>query len=95
MLDVGTDEGRPSLRGELDLLTVPSLEALLNRLDHGTVEIDLSAVSYFDSSALRTFLNARRRNKALRIVKPSKAVVRTLELTGTFDYLVHGREVTW
>jgi anti-anti-sigma factor len=90
MLELGTDDGRPALRGDLDLLVAPALEVVLEQLD-GKFEIDLSAVSFFDSSALRTFLNARRRNPSLRIVNPSGVVVRTLEVTGTFDYLVSGR----
>jgi tRNA U34 5-carboxymethylaminomethyl modifying GTPase MnmE/TrmE len=30
-----------------------------------------------------------------RVINPSEAVVRVLEITGTLDYLVYGREVTW
>jgi anti-sigma B factor antagonist len=96
MLQVAaTDDGRLALRGELDLLSVPALEAVLAELGDGSIEIDLSGVSFFDSSALRTFLTVRRRNQLLRLVNPSKAVVKVLEITGTLDYLVHGREVTW
>ena len=96
MLQVATTaDGRPALRGELDLLSVPVLEAILTQLDHGSIEIDLSGVTFFDSSALRTFLAVRRRNDQLRVVNPSKAVVKVLEITGTLDYLVHGREVIW
>ena len=32
---------------------------------------------------------------ALRIVNPSKAVVKVLEITETFDYLMHGRPIGW
>ena len=96
MVDLATQfDGRPALRGELDLLTVPAMEAVLTQLDNEVAHVDLSAVTFFDSSALRTFLNARRRNPALRIVNPSKAVVKVLEVTETFDYLVHGREIGW
>ena len=95
MLDVTTVEGRPALRGELDLLSVSALEAWLAGLDGQLPEIDMGGVTFFDSSALRTFLNVRRRNPALRIVNPSKAVVKVLEITGTTDYLVHGREIGW
>ena len=95
MLEVSTNNGgQPVLRGELDLLTVPTLEAVLAALD-GYNEVDLSGVTFFDSSALRTFLNARRRNDALRIVNPSAAVLRVLEVTETVDYLMSGREMNW
>ena len=96
MLEVATTvEGRPALRGELDLLSVPALEAWLTRLDGQLVEIDMGGVTFFDSSALRTFLAVRRRNTHLRLVNPSKAVVKVLEITGTVDYLVHGRDIIW
>ena len=96
MLDVTTtDDGRLALRGELDLLTVPALEAVLATLDRQSFEIDMSEVTFFDSSALRTFLNARRNNPALRIANPSKAVLRVLDISGTADYLIHGRDINW
>ena len=96
MLDVSTTaEGRLALRGELDLLSFPALEAVLARAEIQGNEIDLGDVTFFDSSVLRAFLAAPRRNASLRIVNPSKAVMRVLEITGTIDYLVHGRELGW
>ena len=97
MVELATQtDGNPALRGELDLLSVPALEAVLTKLvDGSVVEVDTSGVTFFDSSALRTFLNVRRRNPGLRIANPSKAVVKVLEITGTLDYLVHGREIDW
>ena len=94
MIEVGTTSGRPAVRGELDLLSVPALETWLDGLGELT-ELDLSVVTFFDSSALRTFLSVRRRNANMRIVNPSEAVVKVLEITGTLDYLVHGRNVGW
>ena len=91
---VTTIDGRPAVRGELDLFAVPVLEAVLADLD-GNHEIDLSGVTFFDSSALRVFLTVRRRNAKLRVVNPSEAVIKVLEITGTLDYLVHGREINW
>jgi anti-anti-sigma factor len=96
MLDVSTtDDGRLALRGELDLLCVPALEAVLAALEREPFEVDLSEVTFFDSSALRVFLNGRRRNPALRIANPSKAVLRVLDISGTADYLIHGRDINW
>ena len=40
------------------------------------------------AAALRALLNVRRRNPHLRIVRPSKVVLRVLELTDTVDYLI-------
>jgi len=81
--------------GELDLLAVSPLEALFDQLNDGCADVDLSEVTFFDSSALRVFLAARRRNRRLRIVSPSPAVVKILDITATGDYLVHGREICW
>jgi anti-anti-sigma factor len=94
MLEVcTTDNGRPALRGELDLLAVASMEAFLAQLNGGCVAIDMSGVTFFDSTALRTMLVARRRNPQLRIVNPSEAVLKILEITDTVAYLVDGPEI--
>lgn len=93
---VFTDEnGCLTVRGELDLLSVPELETWLARADGQRCEVDLSGVTFFDSCALRTFLNARRTNTKVVIVRPSKAVLNVLQITGTVDYLVGGRDVIW
>jgi anti-anti-sigma factor len=86
-----TRNERPAISGEVDLLSVPQLEQWLSELGE-EAEVDLSGVTFFDSSALRAFLNARRRNPSLRVVEPSAAVARVLEITGLGDYLLHGRD---
>jgi anti-anti-sigma factor len=86
-----TRNERPAISGEVDLLSVPQLEQWLSELGEDA-EVDLSGVTFFDSSALRAFLNARRRNPSLRVVEPSAAVARVLEITGLGDYLLHGRD---
>ena len=85
------ERGRVLLEGELDLLAVPRLEALLGQDE--VSEFDLSRVTFFDSTALRVFLAARRRRSRLRIVNPNRAVRKILEITGTTDYLMSGREM--
>ena len=93
MLEVTTTaDGLPALRGDLDLLSVPALEAVLAQLN-AQADVDLSGVTFFDSTSLRAFLVGRKRNPALRIVNPSKAVVKVLEITGTLDILVREAEV--
>ena len=89
------ENGCLTVRGELDLLSVPELEDWLARADGQRCEVDLSGVTFFDSCALRTFLNARRVNSNMVIVRPSKAVLNVLQITGTVDYLVGGRDVIW
>ena len=80
--------GRPAIRGECDLSAVREIEAWLATFDARPLEVDLSGVTFFDSMALRAVLNARGRNPHLRVVNPSKAVRRVLEITGTTNYLV-------
>jgi anti-anti-sigma regulatory factor len=54
---------RPTIAGECDLLSASEIEAAwLATLDHQPLEVDLSEVTFCDSSALRAFLNLRRRN---------------------------------
>ena len=95
MLEVATNNGRPAVRGALDLLNNQALQAWLASLDGELTEVDLSGVTFFDSCALRTFVTVRGRNCNLSVVNPSKAVVKVLEITGTLDYFVHGGEVDW
>jgi anti-anti-sigma factor len=79
-------DGRPTVRGECDMLSAGDIEAWLLSFDE-LVEVDLSEVTFFDSSALRAILNVRRDKPTMRIVEPSVAVRKVLEITGTFDYL--------
>jgi len=90
MLEVSSVDGRPALSGELDLGTAPALKAWLENCS--ATEIDLSGVTFFDSTTLRIFLLARQRNPCIRVVNPSKAVTKVLQITGTLDYLLHGPE---
>ena len=87
-LDLTRIDGRPAIRGECDTATAAAIEAWLAEFDIEPLDIDLSDVSFFDSSALRVFLNARRRNQHMRIANPSKAVLKVLDITGTLQYLV-------
>ena len=95
MLDIVKNTVRPTLHGDLDLLSLPALEAFLDSLDDEQTEVDLSGITFFDSCGLRAFLNVRRRNTSFRIVNPSASVLKVLEITGTDDYLIHGRSVGW
>ena len=77
------------LEGELDLFTAPRLqEALLEGIEHGArcVVVDLSAVTFIDSTALGLLIGAGKRllraQGSLGIVCPHGGVRRLLELTG-------------
>jgi stage II sporulation protein AA (anti-sigma F factor antagonist) len=86
-------DGRPAVRGECDLASADRIEQWLATFDGDPLEIDLSGVTFFDAAALHALLNARQRNPHIRVVQPSRAVSRVLELTATVDYLVDGRDL--
>lgn len=83
-----------TLRGELDLASVGSLEERLLALEQGELErivVDLSAVSFIDSSGLRVLLladgRARERGHELVFTPATEPVHRMLEMTGALDLL--------
>jgi anti-sigma B factor antagonist len=79
-----------TVEGELDIGSAPLLrEALLRLLaDHEVpdVALDLSGVTFADSSGLAVLLMAARRwaaeERRLVVRKPSRVVVRIIDLTG-------------
>jgi anti-sigma B factor antagonist len=82
------------LTGELDLSTAPQLEeAIAEVMDPSTEEIvvDLSGLSFMDSSGLRVLLAADSDTKAsgkrLRIARGPEAVDRVFRLTGLDAHL--------
>ncbi|HUP76621.1 MAG TPA: STAS domain-containing protein [Acidimicrobiales bacterium] len=84
-------DGRPAVRGECDMSNASKIEQWLAGFSGDPLEVDMSEVTFFDASALRAILNARRHNPNLHIVQPSNCVLRVLELTGTIDCLADGR----
>ncbi len=84
-------EGRVSLRvtGEIDLSTARLLrETALCALRHhsSTLDVDLSGVPFMDSSGLEALIATRRRAELhggrLRLIAPTPAVMRVIEVTG-------------
>jgi anti-anti-sigma factor len=81
------------LEGELDVLTTAKLRAALNELlvDAGQVHlvVDLTSLTFMDSSGLGALVRAQRQARGLRgsfaVVCPEGPVLRVLALTG----LVH------
>jgi anti-anti-sigma factor len=97
-LDVLTAEGEGAvtltLRGELDLASVPALEERLAAIERGEpkrIVIDLSGLSFIDSSGLRVLLLADGRadegGHELLFSQPTEPVHRVLEMTGALDLL--------
>ncbi|AUY53379.1 STAS domain-containing protein [Streptomyces sp. CB01881] len=94
-----TIEARPwaegtvlTLRGELDLDTVGSVEAALDAALAGpatVVVLDCGDLEFCDSTGLNAMLRARARAEAggsrIELARPRPLVLRMLELTGATD----------
>ncbi|HEX6116573.1 MAG TPA: STAS domain-containing protein [Solirubrobacterales bacterium] len=83
-----------ALEGEIDLSTVPEAERLITDAEAGRparLVIDLSEVTFMDSSGLRVLLTAHRRaeeaGRGFAIVKGGDTVNRLLEVTGLSERL--------
>ena len=83
-----------ALEGEIDLATVPEAERLITEAEAGNpgrLVIDLSQVTFMDSSGLRVLLTAHRRaeedGRSFALVKGSDTVNRLLEVTGLAERL--------
>ncbi|MEN9507189.1 MAG: hypothetical protein RI958_3115 [Actinomycetota bacterium] len=84
------EDGTVVAGGEVDMAVGPELEALVMPLvRQRSVVIDLSAVSFLDSSGLRSLLRiaqiADEHGTDLVVRSPSPEVGRLFELTGTRD----------
>ena len=81
------------LEGELDLATAGELESLLARFcaQRERVAVDLSDLTFIDSTGLAVLLNARKRADgngcAVTLVNVPEVARRVFDLTGTADYL--------
>jgi anti-sigma B factor antagonist len=92
ILEVDTRQGdgtaRVLLRGELDLSTVDKVEDALRRVEQDeppVVVLDLSALTFLDSTGLRTIVTAdqraRRGDRRLVVVKGPETVHRVFTIT--------------
>jgi anti-anti-sigma factor len=86
-LTVQYDDGVVRVVGEVDASTCGQLDEVLSMLDRTVPTlVDLSAVTFMDSSGLRILVyhhNARANDSCrLKIVNPSQTVRRLLEITG-------------
>jgi len=76
--------------GEVDLTNSASLQSAL--AEGRLVDVDLSQVSFMDSSGVRALLEAHRvlhyRDGALRVVGASRVVRRVLEISGAEQVLL-------
>lgn len=89
-----SDKDTPILtvRGEIDVSTAPELRDKLvqvNQQGHSTVVVDLSAVTFLDSTALGVLVSGLKRFRSaggdLRLVVTGRSVSKVLEITGLVD----------
>lgn len=94
-------DGHSNVRvtGDIDLAITTELRQRLNSViaaGTGDVDLDLSDVTFLDSSGLAVLLAARQelhdKHHRLTVRNPSKRVLRVLELSGTLDVLTDGRQ---
>lgn len=83
--------------GELDVATTPELERELRRIeasDARTIVLDLSALTFIDSTGIRLAVLADERaqanGKRLMLVRPAPDVFRVFEICGIADRLAFG-----
>lgn len=89
------NEHRFFLSGELDLLTGPVLEDMVGRVcateATNTITIDLSEVTFMDSTGLCAVLHAqelcREGRYEFRLMSPQRQVQRLFEVAGVIDHL--------
>jgi len=81
-----------ALEGELDLASAPKLEEELQRAEAenpSLLRIDLSGLTFMDSTGMRTLLLAQRRaqegERRLALRRGPNQVQRVFELTGSVD----------
>ena len=89
-LEIDIDGFTVRVHGEIDAYSAPALGAAL-RSAAGSLELDLAAVEFVDSSGLRVLIEAHQlldqRGDTFTIVDPSPAVQRMFELSVVDNYL--------
>mgnify|MGYP003701396579 CR=1 FL=1 len=79
-----------NLRGELDMASIPGVEAQIEELIQAApsrVAFDMSAVTFMDSSGIAMLLRAAKRVEFLAVRKPSPPVQLVLRATGLSEVL--------
>ena len=85
----GTQDTAPIVRltGELDMATAPDLDACLLTLADDDIVVDVSGLTFMDSSGLNTLIVALKRSRELGhkfvLRAPPAPVARLLQITGT------------
>jgi anti-sigma B factor antagonist len=90
-LEISTTADGWKLSGEVDAHTAPSLATAMAELPASVVTVDMSEVSFMDSSGLRVLMDATTRARDgggdLVVARPSAAVARLVEISGLGEQL--------
>ncbi len=91
-LSIELDGDRLVVVGDIDAHTCPDLAARLEPLPGSSdVSLDLSGVSFMDSSGLRVIIGAHQQateaNRRVVVERPSASVLRLIEISGLLDHL--------
>jgi anti-sigma B factor antagonist len=93
VIDRGSDEGGAPIvvvSGELDISNAATLEAtvaVLAAQRPQRLSFDLSGLRYMDSAGVAVLLGAVSKFKEVRLLEPSQAVRRIVEITGLTEVL--------
>ena len=83
---IDVSEGRVKITGNIDLKTTPLMvEAVTKAM---TVELDLSEVTFLDSTGLYGLIKLRNNRSSLHIVAVSPQVHRVLEVTSLAESIL-------
>jgi stage II sporulation protein AA (anti-sigma F factor antagonist) len=79
--------------GEVDMLSSPLLfAAVTERAESGVVVVDLTGVTFIDSSGLHALTRLRSSLPGMRVADASPSVLRILEITGLVELLLEERD---
>ena len=81
---------RFQLHGELDHFEVERLREAFVNVNGQDAEVDLSGVTFIDSSGLRCLMEQRQEHPGLRYANPSDTVLRLLEIVGIREVVLGG-----
>lgn len=83
-----------TLSGELDIASAEGLSDWLVEISGSTVVIDLSEVTFMDSTGLTAFISARNRlrDDSVVLTRPQPNVLRVFEITGLDKWIVEWDE---
>jgi anti-sigma B factor antagonist len=85
-VEVSGETATLAISGDVDIATAPSLREQLQRLDARNVVVDLSGVTFIDSTGLGVLVTALKRAREaggqLTLRSPTRSTRKVLDITG-------------